>query len=165
MAKTPDPNEVLATVHASLPRRWLGVISMSGLGLLLIYIALTQSPALGWAVFLLALGAGFLVFAQRMFSASELVIELTRTELRDSSGRIIALVSDIENLDRGFFAFKPSNGFLLRTKAAAGPRVWQPGMWWRVGRQIGIGGVTPGRQTKFMTEMLTALMLERDGEI
>lgn len=165
MAKKHDPNEVLATITASPPRRWLGVGSMVFLGLLLLYIAFARPPAIEWALFLIALGGGALYLGARMHASTSRVIELTRTELRDDTGGVIARVADIENVDRGFFAFKPSNGFLLRTKTAAGPRVWQPGMWWRAGRQIGIGGVTRGSQTKFATELIVALMAERDGEI
>ena len=165
MAHASDPDDVLATIHASVPRRWLGVFAMLGLGAVLLYIALTQAPALGWAVFLLALGAGAIWLALRMHTATSAVIELTRTELRDSRVGLIAPVADIQSVDRGFFAFKPSNGFLVRTATPVGPRVWQPGMWWRMGRQIGVGGVTPGSQTKFMTEVLTTLLLERDGAL
>jgi hypothetical protein len=165
MTKAPDPDEVLATIHASAPRRWLGVGTMTGLGVLLIYIALARPPALGWALFLIAIGAGSLWLASKMYTATSRVIELTRLELRDSTGAVIAPVAEIDNVDRGFFAFKPSNGFLLRTTRPTGPRVWLPGMWWRMGRQIGIGGVTPGAQTKYMTELLAALMAERDGKI
>ena len=160
-----NPDEVLATISASQPRRWLGVSALMGLGALLIYIAFAQPPALGWQAFLLVLGGLALWAGERMRSATENAIELTREELRDSTGRVIARVADIENVDRGFFAFKPSNGFLIRTRTAAGPRAWFPGLWWRIGRQIGVGGVTPGSQTKFASEVLAALMAERDGTI
>jgi hypothetical protein len=44
-------------------------------------------------------------------------------------------------------------------------RVWEPGMWWRLGKFVAIGGVTPGSQTKTMSEILSALVAERDGAI
>ena len=135
------------------------------LGTLLLYIALARPPAIGWALLLIALGVGALVLGMRMHRSTSTVIELTRHELRDSTGMLIAPISDIANMDRGFFAFKPSNGFLLRTKSVQGPRVWRPGMWWRFGKQVGIGGVTPGSQTKFMSEMIAALLAERDGAL
>ena len=138
---------------------------MSVLGVMLLSIALLRPPEIAWAVFLLVLGAASLYLAFRMYEASTRVVELTRTELRDDTGRVIALVADIQNMDRGVFAFKPSNGFLLRTARPAGPRAWQPGMWWRLGRQVGIGGVMRASQSKFMSEMIAALILERDGEI
>lgn len=152
--------EVLAVVEASAPRRWLALGVLAGVGLLSIYIALASPPAPAWLVFLIAVGAAALWLAHRLYLATEHRIELTRTEIRASSGERIALVADVEGLDRGVFAFKPSNGFLIRVKTP-GSRVWQPGMWWRLGRRIGVGGVTPGSQTKAMAEILSALMAQR----
>lgn len=158
-----DPDEVLATITASAPRRWLAVISLMFLGVLLIYVAIVQPPVLGWQIFLLVLGAGSLLIADKLRRATSRVIELTERELRDSGGEIIAYVADIQRVDRGAFAFKPSNGFLIRTSKPSGPRMWLPGMWWRLGRQIGVGGVTPGSQTKFASEILSTIIAQRDG--
>lgn len=156
--------EILARITASPGRRLLGVGSLGLLGLLLIWVAMAQPPAVGWQMFLLIFGAGSLYFATRMWQATALVIELTETELRDSTGTTIARIEDIAHLDRGLFAFKPSNGFLLRTHAPTGPRAWQPGMWWRLGNRIGIGGVTPGHQTKPMTEIIAAMLALREED-
>ena len=49
---------------------------------------------------------------------------------------------------------------MLKTRTP-GPRVWRPGIWWRIGRRVGIGGVMPGHQTKAMAEILAALQAER----
>jgi hypothetical protein len=154
-------DEVLATISASPGRRYLGIVSIGGLGLLVLYVALTHPPELGWQVFLIAMGAGSLWLANALRIATEQVIELTETELRERSGAIIAQVDDIESIDRGFFAFKPSNGFLVRTKTP-GTRSWRPGLWWRLGRQIGIGGMTPGHQSKFMSELLAVKLAQRE---
>ncbi len=154
-------NEVLATVKASTGRRWIGICTLGLLGFLLIYVAVAQPPTLTWQVFLVGVGALALWIADKMRRATEWVIELTETELRDSSGTVLARIEDIEAVDRGFFAFKPSHGFLIKTKNP-GNRTWLPGLWWRVGRRIGVGGVTPGSQTRFMSEMLAALLAGRD---
>lgn len=98
-----------------------------------------------------------------MRRVTEHAIELTATELRDSSGECIVMVADIDTLDRGFFAFKPSNGFLIRSRTP-GSRVWRPGMWWRFGRRIGIGGVMPAPQTKMMSETLAMLIADQDSQ-
>jgi len=160
MQKT-DPHEILATANAAAGRRYLGMGMLGVLGLLLIYIAVVQSPALEWRVFLVALGAAALWMADKMRRATATRIELTETELRDSDGTVIALIADIDGMDRGFFAFKPSNGFLIRTRSGA-PNEWRPGLWWRVGRRIGVGGMTPASQTKFMSEIIAAMMAQRD---
>lgn len=158
-----DENEVLAVVRASMGRRILGIVSLGMLGFLVIYIAFTRPPSIGWQAFLLVIGGASLWCMDAMRRATSSAVELTPTELRDADGTVIALVEDIQGMDRGFFAFKPSNGFLLKTKTNAG-RAWRPGLWWRMGRRIGIGGMTPGSQTKFMSEVLAAMMATRDAQ-
>jgi len=158
-----DPNEVLATARASTGRRFLGLASLGVLGFVLIYIAVAEHPALHWRIFLLLLGVGVLWLTDRMRRATATQIELTLTGLRDSDGTLIALIEEIEVMDRGFFAFKPSNGFLLRTRSGA-PNVWRPGLWWRVGRRIGVGGMTAAHQTKQMSEIIAIIMAKRDME-
>lgn len=154
-------DEVIGTVSASMGRRILGISSLALLGGLLIYVCFTQPPAPLGQFFLLLTGTGALWVAEKMRRATSTVIELTATELRDSSGVTICLMEDIESIDRGFFAFKPSNGFLLKTKTPSA-RAWHPGLWWRAGRRIGIGGMTPGHQTKFVSEIIAATIAQRD---
>lgn len=153
--------EVLAVVRASAGRRFLGVGCMAILGLMLVYVALAR-PAedFAWQVFLLLIGGLALWLADAMRRATTNAVELTREGLRSTDGEVIARLDDIETLDRGMFAFKPSNGFLMRLKNKA-PARWRPGLWWRLGRRIGIGGVTPGSQSKAMAEIMAALMAER----
>lgn len=157
-------DEVLAVVEASAPRRWLALVMLVALGVLLIYVALMTPPPLMWQVFLIALGAGSLWMAQSMYAATSGRVELTDSEVRTGTGEVIARIEDIEQVERGAFAFKPSNGFLIRTRVPAA-RAWRPGLWWRLGRRIGVGGVTPGSQTKFMAEMISAMLAERDGTL
>lgn len=152
--------EILAEVRASAPRRWLGIMMLAALGGLVIYVALAAPPALHWQVFLLATGVGALWMSERMRRATAHGLELTPTELRSTEGQRLALVSEVEGLERGFLAFKPSNGFMIRTRTSQ-PRTWRPGLWWRIGRRIGVGGVTPGGQTKAMAEILAAMMAQR----
>lgn len=153
-------DEVLTVVRASAPRRWFGIIVMAALGGLLIYLAMSRPPALQWQVFLIGMGVFALWLADATRRATENQIELTHDGLRSSSGEVIALIDEIERVERGMFAMKPSNGFLLRLKKRR-QRSWQPGLWWALGRRVGIGGVTPGSQSKVMAQMLEALMVER----
>lgn len=127
-------------------------------------MALSSSPSWHWQLFLLAVALAALWMAQAMWRATASVVELTPLVLRDGDGTVIAPVAEISGMDRGFFAFKPSNGFLLKTRAGS-TRQWRPGLWWRLGNRIGIGGMTPGSQTKFMSEILAALMARRDGDL
>lgn len=154
-------DEILARIETSAGRRVIGVGMLFFLGGLLIYVALTTPPqTLGWQLFLIALGGISLWAGERMRQATKLSLELTRQELRDSSGEVLARVDDMVGLDRGMFAFKPSNGFILKANRPQAGR-WRPGLYWRMGRRIGVGGVTPGSQTKMMADMIAALIAER----
>lgn len=156
-----DDDEVLAVMQASTGRRILGVGCLGGLGIMLIWIGLTRSfETLAWQAFLIFLGAVFVWLADALRRATAQRIELTRQGVRSSDGEVIAHIDQIEAMDRGLFAFKPSNGLLLKAKHTA-PARWRPGLWWRVGRRIGLGGVTPGHQSKVMSEMIAALLADR----
>lgn len=157
-----ENEEILARVQVSQARRWMGVAMLVGLGAMLLYLAVLQPPAgLGWRVFLLVVGVLSMVLGIRMHAATTLYLELAPDALRDSTGRVLAQMDQIEGIDRGAFAFKPSNGFLLRLSAPQ-PRVWAPGVWWRFGRRVGVGGVTPGHQTKFMAEIIQTRLNARE---
>ena len=149
----PDETGVIATVHASPPRRLFACVVLFVLGATLIYTALAQPPALHWLVFLLGFGGLSLWLGERLWRATQLGIVLTETELRDTSGAVLARLDEIRHVDRGALAMKPANGFTL-VLAKARPRGWAPGLWWRVGRRLGVGGVTAAGQTKFMAEQI-----------
>lgn len=144
----------------------VGAEHAGGLGVLLIYFAFATPPAnFALQAFVIVLGGLSLALMMKMHAGTSGQIDLTRAGLRDSDGTLIAPIEAIQAVERGAFAFKPSNGFLVRLDLNATeedlPRVWRPGLWWRLGRRIGVGGVTPGNQTKIMAELLQALIVER----
>ncbi len=157
-------DEVLATVRASTPRRGFAIVVLGCLGLMLIYLAFTAPPAgLGFQVTLIGLGMSSLWLTNRMWVVTQRAIELTASELRLSDGTVLTTTEAIESIDRGMFAFKPSNGFTLKLAKKA-PRGWHPGMWWRFGRRLGVGGVTPGAQTKIMADVISAMIMSRSSK-
>lgn len=155
--------DVVAVISVSPVRRWLGVGILAGIGVMVFYFAFTTSPEFTAQLFLIVVGLLAFWMSDKMRRATGLWIELTETELRDSAGTLIARVEDIQSVDAGILAFKPSNGFLVRTTTKQ-PRIWHPGLWWRVGRSIGIGGVTPGSQTKSMSQIITMMIAMRDQD-
>ncbi|MEJ6402468.1 hypothetical protein V8J85_06220 [Yoonia sp. 2307UL14-13] len=150
---TPDEDGIYARVGASPGRRAFGYGVLLALGVILIYLPLAQPPAIGWAVMMLAMGLASLWLAERLRWATRGVILLTENDLRDGDGRILAEIADVREVDRGAFAFKPSNGFTLVLHSKK-PRAWAPGLWWRLGRRVGVGGVTSAGQAKFMAEQI-----------
>ena len=147
-------------IEASQPRRWLGVGMLVFLGALLIYVAFATPPELAWQVFLLVAGGVSLWVGDKMRRATDGWIELRDDQLVTQDGEVIAALDDIEKVDRGMLAFKPSNGFMLKTKTPAARR-WEPGLWWRIGRRIGVGGVTPASQSKVMADLISARLVIR----
>ena len=155
-------DEVITELYASPTRRFLGVGMLLILGGLVLYTGLAHPPAVvGWQAFLLGMGAVCLWIAERMRQATTHGVQLTEDGLRSSNGEVIATMDDIHSVDRSIFVFKPSNGFVVRLNRSSKSR-WMPGLWWRMGKRIGIGGVTPGGAGKVMADMLAAMLLKRD---
>lgn len=158
----PDESGVFARITASAIRRTFACAVLYGLTALLFYVAAVEPPAFQWLMFLLIFAGFVLYVAEKMRKASRLEILLTATDIRDNEGRVLAEMDDIVSVQRGAFAMKPSNGFTLVLKARA-PRAWNPGMWWRMGRRLGIGGVTGAGPAKFMAEQIAFRIAQRDG--
>ncbi|MDP5347427.1 MAG: hypothetical protein NWT12_15725 [Paracoccaceae bacterium] len=153
-------HEVLATVSATGARRVMAITVLVALGGVLVYFALAQPPqALAWQVIMLGLGVLVLLLAERMRRAEITVLELTREGLREKGGQMLVRMDQIASVNRGVFAFKPSNGFVILTHAPH-PLHWNPGLWWRVGRRIGVGGVAPAVQAKYMADVMQAILTE-----
>ena len=151
------------TARPSPVRRGIGVGVQVALGLILLYVGFTAPPqVLFWQVFLIGLGALSLLAASRSWQATSGAVVLRADGLWTDDGQPIAPLDDISKVDRALFTMKPSNGFLLFTRTALGRR-WVPGMWWRVGRRVGIGGMLPGAQAKLFSDTLAAMVDARDN--
>lgn len=153
--------KILSQIEASAPRRVFGIATLLTMGALLIYLGLTLPADLLGRVFLLAVGGVALWASDGMRRATNSVVELREDGIYDGDGTLIAALSNIKSLDRGVFAFKPSTGFILRLTDPM-PRVWRPGLWWRYGRRVGVGGVTAAHQAKAMAEIISALIHKED---
>jgi hypothetical protein len=161
--KRPGPDEVLATIRPKAARRVVATGMTGLLGAILVYIAAAFPPAdLVWLVFLVALGALCLYWAWRLWVASGVVLELTRTEMREAGGRQLFAVADVDRVDSSAFAFKPAAGFLVHLTTPMS-RVYAPGLWWRAGRRVAIGGVTARAEGKAVVELLNVMIADREG--
>ncbi|MDG1738740.1 MAG: hypothetical protein P8L68_09915 [Paracoccaceae bacterium] len=156
-------DEVLMTVQASPMRKYFGASTLAVLGFMMVYLGVSLQGEIASRAILTVGGAFMLWSTGRLLAAASQSLELTADELRASSGQVLARINDIEKVDRGTFAFKPSHGFIVIMKERQ-LRAWSPGMWWRLGRRIGVGGITNGGQNKAMAEMMTMLLASRDSE-
>ena len=157
---TPYEDGVLAVAGASTGRRMLACGVLYSLGALVIYLVLVEPPALILVILMLALGAAVLFLAERLRQATRVEITLRADGLTDSNGQVLARMDDIVSIDRGAFAFKPSNGFTLKLISKQ-PRRWAPGLWWRFGRFLGVGGAVSAGQAKFMAEQIALALAQR----
>lgn len=161
MTQSDAPLPPLAELRPSPPRRVFGVFVLILLGLVLLYTGFRFPAAnFGWTLFLLGFGAGVVWLAIRLWQATEAGLVLTAVDLRDSTGRILTTVDQIKAIDRGVFAVKPAGGFTIVTKDKR-PRAWAPGLWWRAGRRIGVGGVTHRHEGRYMAEVLSEMLANR----
>ena len=158
-----DPSDPIHVLRPSPARRAMALVLQGTLGLLLIWLALAQPPeGIVWRVVLLALGVGALVMAARGWRGAATALELRADGVWSEDGTLVAPLDAIASVDRGAFAFKPSNGFVLRLDRSLG-RAWSPGMWWRLGRRVGVGGVVSGADAKFVADALSVMIRQRDA--
>ncbi len=154
-------SEILARLEPSLGRRWFGVVVLTLVGGLLLYISFFQPPqSLAGKILLPVIAVGFFWQAQWNLRVTKTGLILTHEGLFDGNGNQICALYNMMEVDRGLFAFKPSNGFLIRLYEAE-PNAWAPGLYWRLGRRLGIGGATQAAQAKAMADILDVMILER----
>lgn len=160
-----DPRGIIASLSPSPVRVGMGLVVNGGLAVLLLWIAFRFPPeVLTWQALLVAAGLYSAWTTWSAWQHRHLAILMTDTALTDTAGREICRIDEIDRVDRGVFAFKPARGFVLRLKAPRG-RAWVPGIWWRFGRRVGIGGVTSAGGARLMAEMIDATLARRRGEI
>lgn len=156
---------IIAQMYVSPVRRAIGVVLQVAMGITLVFIAAARPPTSPLYIFLLlGIGGILLVGGWRFWKATSLGIVLTDTNIRDTSGTIICKLADIEKIERGTFALKPANGFTLKMTTTQS-RSWAPGLWWRMGKMVGIGGATNRNAAKAMAEAIDVLRSPAGAEI
>jgi len=159
-ASSAPRDQVLAGLTPSPLRRLAGAGVLAALAVLLAWLGLAHPPAaLIWQAFLLALAAGTAWLGWRFWQATAKALELTAHELRERDGRCLARVADMRAVGNGVFAFKPASGFVI-TLAASAPRGFAPGLWWRLGHHLGVGGAVARQDARALADTL-ALLLAR----
>lgn len=156
MDQSPDPADpVIARLAVPLWRRLVGLCTLSALTLLLARLTWAE-PAAGrqFGLGLAMLGAGLLTFSLWRATAGAVLLRASG-RLETDRGQVLVLAGGIASVEAGAFAFRPSNGFLLRLKEKAPPG-WAPGLWWRLGRRLGVGGLAQSAEVKAMAAALTA---------
>jgi hypothetical protein len=153
--------DAIATLNPSLGRRWFGAIALGFFGATLIVIAMLN-PTMSWFLKIVVplTGALFIWQAQWNLRVSNNTLYLTREGLFDSQNRVICSLYNMAEVDRGVLAFRPSNGFLVRLHEPES-NAWAPGLYWRLGRRLGIGGASHPAHNKELAQAIEVLIMER----
>lgn len=158
-----EGDEILLEINPSPMRRWLALLALLILAGMLLALSIGDVPDL-WRLFFVGVGVWVLWSGNNLRKATLDGLVLTRAGLRTASGRMLAATGNVEKVERGVLAFKPSNGFLVRLKEADG-NGWAPGLWWKFGRRLGVGGTLSGGQSRAMADLLAALVVEQDSQL
>ncbi|WOI57052.1 hypothetical protein [Palleronia sp. LCG004] len=150
------PGEEVSRLGASPTRRVIGVVMICALGALLIWLAVSQPAEIFWRLLLIVLGGLGIWCGIALWRATAGSIVLKPEGLFTETDAPLVLMDEIDTVERGAFAFKPSNGFSVKLKEPA-PFAWAPGLYWRFGRRIGVGGVTSPGEAKAVAELLQVL--------
>jgi hypothetical protein len=151
------------TVRRPQTLRWIIVIAVAFVFVLTVAIAGRASASNPFIVFInLPAALALAWFGYAMATAKATSVTFDGETLTDDAGVVICALDEIHSVERGFALFKPSGGFALVLKAEK-ERAWSPGLWWRIGQRVGIGGATPGRSSRNMADAITIAMAMRDA--
>ena len=152
----PPPPEAICRMAPSPARRLFALGTLYALGVIILWLTFTVAPPLLWQGGLVVFALAVLWLGEKMRRATRSWLDVTEEEVVDGSGTVLARIDEIESVERGLFAFKPANGFVLVLKARRSGH-WAPGLWWRSGRRVGGGGVTSRAEAKLMAEQIAML--------
>lgn len=157
-----DVVEVVLQIGAAPLRRVVLIAALYAVAVAVIYFGLARPQSILGMIWLVLVCAMVFWLAQTVRRASARQLILTTTHLCDSSGTVLARLDDILQVHRGALALKPSSGFTLLLRTPQATQI-APGLWWRFGRMVGVGGLLDRSATRAMAEALAARLAQRDG--
>ncbi len=159
MTSPHEPTEdIIITLGPTLARFWFAIITIGSCGGLLLFAAARGNAGSLFAMIVLIVVSGFaFLAAHSIYKTRDKSISLTQEGLFDETGHRLCSIQKIASVDRSFSAFKPSNGFVLRLKEPM-DRAWVPGLWWRYGKSLGVGGITSPSHAKAMANAIELLL-------
>lgn len=157
----PDHNDVVLQIGAAPLRRVVLIAALYALAVAVIYFSLARPQSILGMIWLVLVCAVLFWLAQTVRRTSARQLILTRTHLCDSSGAVLAALDDILQVHRGALALKPSSGFTLLLRSPQATQL-APGLWWRFGRMVGVGGLIDRSATRAMAAALADQLANRD---
>ena len=137
-------------------RRWFGVFSL-GLPALIIGALLVQGAitSLISTVILLVVAGVFGWSAYRMATVPAKGIVFDGKSLETEDGLVLAKMDEIVDVQTSIFAMKPTNGFTLILNSTS-KMPTRPGIFWRQGRHMGVGGLLRASEAKSIGKAIQA---------
>lgn len=153
---TPHPDSAIVEVRRPAAARWSLLAAICALTGIFLWLGLRDGAVI---MGVLAIPTGLVGVA--VFLAKGLAVRFDGQAVFDDTGRVLCRIDQIEKVERGLAPLSPSSGFVIRTFASQ-PGGWSPGLWWRFGRRIGIGGATSAKAGR---NMASAIDLVRSGAL
>ncbi len=143
----------LAIINPPTIKRYFFTILSLILSVLLLYegfaIYFASGERLGFIlVGLLLSGLTYLFY----FNTGKALI-LYHDRMVSTDGELLFELHNISSIENGLFSFKPSNGVLFHLKEPM-PSKWKLGLWWRIGKRVGIGGCTQKSSINLAVEII-----------
>lgn len=159
----PEPQAGASEIRRPEAMRWLVLAALVAVAFLCGAVAASSVERSPLTTALTAVaGLGALAVARVLLFDKATRVIFDGARLADDAGAEICRLEEIEKLERGFALFKPSSGFVVVLKAPR-ERGWAPGLWWRAGRRIGIGGATSSRAGRNMADAITAALAAKSA--
>ncbi|WP_138464985.1 hypothetical protein [Poseidonocella sp. HB161398] len=146
--------EALAQLYPSKTRIILTVLVLAAVAVVCLYVAAGEGGQGAAArLMLAAVAVAAALGAVAVWRSGARGLLLYPDRIAESGGDTVLWLADIARLERGAFAFKPANGVVVSLRRPGSLR-WVPGLWWRTGARVGIGGMTPKAATKAFADLL-----------
>ena len=96
----------------------------------------------------------FRSFLQRYSKVGFLI---NQSGLFNLDGSIVCEIGDIERIDVSPYTFKSANGFIVILKTKSSFKSI-PGLYWRLGKRLSIGGLVSKNESKFLSHTLSGFL-------
>ena len=105
-------------------------------------------------------GLWFIRFLKRY---SKIGFLINQSGLFNIDGSVICKIDDIERIDVSPYTFKSANGFIVILKTKSSFKSI-PGLYWRLGKRLSIGGLVSKNESKFLSQTLLSFFEENKNK-
>ena len=103
----------------------------------------------------------WLCFRKFLKRYSKVGFLINQSGLFNLDGSVICEIGDIERIDVSPYTFKSANGFIVILKTKSSFKSI-PGLYWRLGKRISIGGLVSKNESKFLSQTLLGFFHETE---